>query len=229
MARPVRGIELSFRRGYLLAGAAGIGLAVISDLPPLDAAAAVNLVLHHVQHVLILFGGFSVGYALTGLYASDLGDRWASFKDSWARLNRGGYLAGALFFAVFTFWHVPAAFTYTVLPGNEPIHFLEHSLFFASALILAAAIPFMSRTFKSVYIFVFGNMNSMMGVLYSVWGSNLFAPYPFSQQDQFGLVMSVSGFFTMTMGTFAYVLLSEWRLNSSRSRVTEGDGHGSLS
>lgn len=191
---------------------------MISDVEPLDRVADVNLVIHHFQHVMIIFGGFSIGYGLAALYRVSWNEGWARFKSRWARLNMGGYLAGALFMIVFNFWHIPSAFTFTVLPGNEPIHFLEHAMFFATSILLIAATPFMSRTFKAIYIFVFGNMNSMMGVLYSVWGTNLFAPYPAYQQDQFGLLMSASGFFTMMVGTFLYIYLSERRLNSEAAR-----------
>jgi hypothetical protein len=198
---------------FLLVGAT---LAMISDLEPLDRAADANLVIHHLQHVIIIFGGFSVGFGLADLYRVHWNEKWERFKGAWARLNRGGYLAAGIFVAVFSFWHIPSAFTFTILPGNEAIHFLEHAMFFATSVLLVAATPFMSRTFKAVYIFVFGNMNSMMGVLYSVWGTNLFAPYPAYQQDQFGLLMSATGFFTMMMGTFVYVYLSERRVNSTR-------------
>ncbi|MGA1974680.1 MAG: cytochrome c oxidase assembly protein [Conexivisphaerales archaeon] len=203
------------RRKALAFISVGVALTIIAVLGPVDAIADVNLVVHHLQHMMIIFGGFSVGYGLAALYGLEWNETWARLKSGWARLNRGGYLAGALFMIVFNFWHIPEFFTFTVLPGNEPIHILEHAMFFATAILLIAATPFMSRTFKALYIFVFGNMNSMMGLLYSVWGTNLFAPYPAYQQNQFGLLMSASGFFTMTVGTFLYVYLSERRLNAS--------------
>jgi hypothetical protein len=202
----------------------GAALAVVSDISPLDRVADVDLVVHHLQHVLIIFGGFSVGYGVAALYRVSWNENWARVRSGWARLNRGGYLAGALFILVFSFWHIPSAFTYTVLPGNEPVHFLEHAMFFATSALLIAATPFMSRAFKAVYIFVFGNMNSMMGVLYSVWGTDLFAPYPAYQQNQFGLLMSASGFFTMMMGTFLYIYLSERRLNSQTAKEAPSEG-----
>ncbi len=192
--------------------ALGVAMLLGAVVGPFDEVADVNLVLHHFQHVIIIFGGFSVGYGLSVLYRVSWTPRWARFKTLWAHFNKGGYVAAALFMIVFNFWHIPQAFTFTVLPGNEGIHEMEHAMFFVTAALLIAATPFMSRTLKTVYIFVFGNMNSMMGLLYSVWGTNLFAPYPAYQQNQFGLVMSVSGFFTMTVGTFLYAYLSRGRL-----------------
>ncbi|HVP23516.1 MAG TPA: hypothetical protein VMS77_06345 [Conexivisphaerales archaeon] len=207
----------------------GVALALISDIEPIDVAADANLVAHHLEHLMIIFGGFSVGYGLTALYGVAWNLAWERFKRGWASLNRGGYLAAASFIIVFNFWHVPQAFTYTVLPGNEGIHFLEHAMFYATSIWLIAATPFMSRTFKAVYIFVFGNMNSMMGVLYSVWGTNLFAPYPAFQQDQFGLLMSASGFLTMSVGTFLYVYLTERRANAAREREAAAADPGNAS
>ncbi len=186
---------------------------------PFDSFSEVNLVFHHFQHLVIIFGGFSVGYGIAILYSLSWNEGWSRFKALWARFNKGGYVAAALFMIIFNFWHIPQAFTFTVLPGNEGIHELEHAMFFASAAFLIAATPFMSRGFKTIYIFVFGNMNSMMGVLYSVWGTNLFAPYPAYQQNQFGLVMSASGLLTMTIGTFAYVYLTERRLNRALEKL----------
>ena len=49
---------------FVLGGAA---LAIISDVEPIDSVADVNLVVDHFQHIMIIFGGFSVGYGLAVL------------------------------------------------------------------------------------------------------------------------------------------------------------------
>jgi hypothetical protein len=211
----------TFHTKTLTIALVGTALVIVSSTEIIDSVADTNLLVHHGQHLLIILGGTMIGYAITSLYGIERNKTWSRVNSVWARLNRRGYIAGALFMAAFNFWHIPSVFVFTILEGNESIHFLEHVTFFSTSVLLIAVTPFMSRAFKALYIFVFGNMNSMMGVLYSVSGSGLFYPYPAYQQDQFGFLMSLSGLLTMTLGTFLYLYVGERRLTTQGPTISK--------
>jgi hypothetical protein len=196
----------------VILAAFGASLAILSEAEPLEELAEGNLVFHMFQHFLIGLGGFFVGRSLILLRPD------GSLLP--AHLLKGGYPWAALFLSLFTFWHVPSVYSAAVLPGNELLHLAEHVSFFSSSLFIAVVAPYMSRGFKAFFIFLFGNMNSMMGVLYSVNGGNLFWPYPAYQQNEFGFLMSITGFLTMSAGTYLYFVLSE---PGSASRSTEAE------
>ncbi len=160
----------------------GILLFVFSaGFPPFDDATEVDLTLHMLQHVLIIFSGVMIAYPHLG----------RNLMNS----RRGGLLPVLALFVsalILVFWHLPGPWDAAVL--NPGVHFLEHFSFLAVGLLSGSWILLLSDSGKigALMGVFFGHMGYAV-VLIAPTGAQVYSLYPLSNQITLGWVLLLTG------------------------------------
>jgi plastocyanin len=160
----------------------GIALFAFSaGFPPLDDATAVDLTLHMLQHVLIIFSGALIAYPL--------------FRNRLARDERPaivpkvGLLVAS---ALIVFWHLPVAWDAAVL--NPGIHLLEHISFLAVGALAGSWLLMLSDSAKigALTAALFGHMGYAVALI-SPWHVQVYSLYSVADQALLGWVLILTG------------------------------------
>ena len=207
---------------------AGLALATLPLVSPLDAGAGERLSLHMLQHVLVGDAAPALllvslrGPLLAFVLPAPLGRALAALErlPAWASLGLWAAAAGA--------WHVPAAYDGAL--SRPWLHDLEHASFLSAGLLVWAQLldPARRRRLSAAQrlgvagcLFLLGQALAdalfLSGPLYPAYGSA-------GDQQLAGLVMMAEQ--TAVLGTFAALVLREalratsWRRPAARPAAT---------
>ena len=152
-----------------------------TGFPPFDDAAEVDLTIHMIQHVVIIFSGILIAYP-------HLGRRMIK-RGGGALVPRLALLASA---AAIVFWHFPGPWDAAVL--NPGIHFIEHFTFLGVGFLCGSWLLLLSDSGKigALTAAFFGHMGYAV-VLISPWGTQVYALYSLANQETLGWVLLLTG------------------------------------
>ncbi len=163
-----------------------------TGFPPLDDATEVDLTLHMLQHVVVVFAGVLVAYPHLGrrLVESD--------KRSWLPVL---VLAASALLVVF--WHFPGPWDAAVL--NPGVHVVEHFSFLVVGMLSGSWLLLLSDSGKigALMAAFFGHMGYAVALI-SPWNVQVYALYSLSDQVIMGWVLLLTGP-TLVVGV-AYVI-----------------------
>jgi plastocyanin len=160
--------------------------------PPFDDATEVDLTLHMVQHVLIIFAGVLVAYPT-------LGRKLAKEK----RKVLIPYLAFLVSAGLIVLWHLPGPWDDAVL--NPAIHVIEHLSFLLVGLLSGSWLLLLSDSAKigALMSAFFGHMGYAVALI-SPWNIQIYSLYSLSDQVLLGWVLLLTG--PTLMAGVAYVI-----------------------
>jgi len=182
-----------------------------TGFPPFDDATEVDLTMHMLQHVVIIFSGAMIAYPHYGR----------------GLLKRGGAawaprLALAVSALALVFWHLPEPWDEAVI--NPGIHFVEHFCFLGVGLLCGSWLLLLSDSGKigALMAAFFGHMGYAV-VLISPWGTQVYSLYALSDQVTLGWVLLLTGP-TIVIGV-AYVIARnpDWLGGFAGSRTSRGN------
>jgi plastocyanin len=164
----------------------------VGGFPPFDDATEVDLTLHMLQHVLIIFAGVLIAYPTLGRKL--------------AKEKRGGaipYLAFLISAGLIVFWHLPGPWDDAVL--NPAVHLIEHFSFLLVGLLSGSWLLLLSDSAKigSLMSAFFGHMGYAVALI-SPWNIQIYSLYSLSDQVLLGWVLLLTGP-TLIVGV-AYVI-----------------------
>ena len=167
--------------------------AFATGLPPFDDVTEVDLTMHMLQHVLIVFAGVMIAYPHLG-----------------RRLLKEGVgvwpprLALVLSVGVIVFWHLPGPWDAAVL--NPAVHALEHLSFLGVGLLCGSWLLLLSDSGKigALMAAFFGHMGYAVALI-SPWGTQVYPLYSLPDQVTLGWVLLLTGP-TLIVGV-AYVIV----------------------
>jgi plastocyanin/cytochrome c oxidase assembly factor CtaG len=184
--------------------------AFATGFPPFDDAAEIDLTLHMLQHVVIVFSGIMIAYPRYGR--------------SLLKAGRGGWLPRLAFVAaavLIVFWHFPVPWDDAVL--NPGIHAIEHFCFLAVGVLCGSWVLLLSDSGKigALMAAFFGHMGYAVALI-SPWGTQVYALYSLSDQMTLGWVLLLTGP-TLVIG-IAYVIMRnpDWLGGLAGSRERTG-------
>jgi len=166
--------------------------AFASGFPPFDDVTEVDLTMHMLQHVLIVFAGVMIAYP-------HLGRRLVKeIRSVW--LPR---LALVLSVAIIVFWHFPDPWYTAVL--NPSVHVLEHLSFLGVGLLCGSWLLLLSDSGKigALMAAFFGHMGYAVALI-SPWGTQVYALYSLPDQALLGWVLLLTG--PSLIGGVAYII-----------------------
>jgi len=152
-----------------------------AGFPPFDDATEVDLTVHMVQHVLIVFAGVMIAYPHLGR--------------SLLKKEAGGlmpWLALLVSAVILVFWHLPGPWDDAVLsPG---VHFLEHFCFLAVGLLCGSWLLLLSDSGKigALMAAFFGHMGYAVALI-APWGAQVYALYSVPDQVILGWSLLLTG------------------------------------
>lgn len=152
-----------------------------TGFPPFDDATEVDLSMHMLQHVLIVFAGVLVAYPRLG--------RGLMKKE-------GGRLPAALALLVsavlIVFWHLPVPWDAAVL--DPAVHVLEHLSFLAVGLLAGSWLLLLSDSGKigALMAAFFGHMAYAVALI-SPWGVQIYSLYALPDQELLGWALLLTG------------------------------------
>jgi plastocyanin len=189
----------------------GVALFVISTgLPPFDDATEVDLTMHMLQHVLIIFAGVLIAYPHFGRRLLKNQER--------KLLPVLGFFASA---AIIVYWHLPGPWDDAVL--NPAVHFVEHFCFLFVGLLAGSWLPLLSDSGKigALMSAFFGHMGYAVALI-SPWGVQIYALYSLPDQVILGWVLLLTG--PLLIIGVAYVIARnpDWLGGFSGPRAPEG-------
>jgi len=152
-----------------------------AGFPPFDDVTEVDLTLHMVQHVLIVFSGVMIAYPHVGRSLLKRGER-----------GRLPWLALLVSAVILVFWHFPGPWDDAVLsPG---VHFLEHFCFLAVGLLCGSWLLLLSDSGKigALMAAFFGHTGYAV-VLIAPWGGQVYALYSVPDQVILGWSLLLTG------------------------------------
>ena len=152
-----------------------------TGFPPFDDATEVDLTVHMLQHVLIVFSGILIAYPHLGRSIIEKAERrWLAVP------------AFVLCAAVIVFWHLPGPWDEAVL--NPAVHFLEHFSFLAVGLLVGSWLMLLSDSGKigALLAAFFGHMGYAV-VLIAPWGVQVYSLYSLPDQATLGWVLLLTG------------------------------------
>ncbi len=163
-----------------------------AGFPPFDDATEVDLTMHMLQHVLIVFSGILIAYPHLG--------------KSMAKKEERRWLATPAFFLcaiIVAFWHFPGPWDDAVL--NPVVHFLEHFSFLMVGLLAGSWLMLLSDSGKigALLAAFFGHMGYAVALI-APWGYQVYALYALPDQVILGWVLLLTGP-TLVIG-LAYVI-----------------------
>jgi plastocyanin len=163
-----------------------------AGFPPFDDATEVDLTLHMLQHVLIIFAGVLIAYP-------HIGRKLAG--ESKGKLLP--YLAFLLSAVIIVFWHIPVPWDDAVL--NPLIHFIEHFSFLLVGLLAGSWLLLLSDSGKigALMSAFFGHMGYAVALV-SPWNVQIYSLYSLSDQALLGWILLLTGP-TLVIGV-AYVI-----------------------
>ncbi|HUK80027.1 MAG TPA: DUF1404 family protein [Nitrososphaerales archaeon] len=167
--------------------------AFATGLPPFDDITEVDLTMHMLQHVLIVFAGVMIAYPHLGRrLLKEGGGVW---------LPR---LALVLSVGVIVFWHLPGPWDAAVL--NPAVHALEHLSFLGVGLLCGSWLLLLSDSGKigALMAAFFGHMGYAVALI-SPWGTQVYPLYSLPDQVTLGWVLLLTGP-TLIVGV-AYVIV----------------------
>jgi plastocyanin len=158
-----------------------IAFTFAAGFPPFDDATEVDLTLHMLQHVLIVFSGVLIAYPHFG-----------------RRLLREGgnslipllALAGSILAIVF--WHLPGPWDSAIL--NPLVHVAEHFSFLTVGLLSGSWLLLLSDSGKIGALFAafFGHMGYAVALI-SPWGTQVYPLFSLQNQANLGWVLLLTG------------------------------------
>jgi len=161
---------------------AGVLLFLLATgLPPFDDAAEVDLTLHMVQHVIIIFAGVLIAYPHYGRRL--------------LRAGKGGPLPWISFTAsagIIVYWHLPGPWDAAVL--NPALHLVEHFSFLLVGVLAGSWLLLLSDSGKigALSTAFFGHM-AYAFILISPWNFQVYSLYSLSDQTTAGWVLLLTG------------------------------------
>jgi len=163
-----------------------------TGFPPFDDATEVDLTMHMLQHVVIIFSGVMIAYPHFGRRLLKRG------RGPW--MPRLALAASA--FAI-VFWHLPGPWDEAVI--NPGIHFVEHFCFLGVGLLCGSWLLLLSDSGKigSLIAAFFGHMGYAVALI-SPWGVQVYSLYSLPDQVTLGWVLLLTGP-TIVIGV-AYVI-----------------------
>ncbi len=152
-----------------------------AGFPPLDDAAEVDLTLHMLQHVLIIFAGVLVAYPHFGRRLIESG------RGGW--LPRLGLAAAAL---LIVFWHFPGPWDEAVL--NPGVHVVEHFSFLIVGLLSGSWLLLLSDSGKigALLAAFFGHMGYAVALI-SPFNIQVYSLYSLADQATLGWILLLTG------------------------------------
>ena len=152
-----------------------------SGFPPFDDVTEVDLTMHMLQHVLIVFAGVVIAYPHLGRRLLKEG------RGVW--LPR---LALLLSVTIIVFWHFPDPWDTAVL--NPSVHLLEHLSFLGVGLLCGSWLLLLSDSGKigALMAAFFGHMGYAVALI-SPWGTQVYALYSLPNQAVLGWVLLLTG------------------------------------
>lgn len=149
--------------------------------PPFDDATEVNLTLHMLQHVLIVFAGVMVAYPIFG--------RRLIAKGIKTPVSIASLVGSSL---LILFWHLPVPWDMAVL--NPGVHVLEHASFFLVGLLSGSWLLLLSDSGKIGALFAafFGHMGYALALI-SPWGIQVYSLYSLGDQAILGWTLLLTG------------------------------------
>ena len=166
--------------------------AFAAGFPPFDDAAEVDLTLHMLQHVLIIFAGVMIAYP-------HLGRRVINSTRN-VYVTRLALLAASL---IIVFWHLPGPWDDAVL--NPGVHVLEHFSFLLVGLLSGSWLLILSDSAKigALMAAFFGHMGYAVALI-SPFNVQVYPLYSLQDQANLGWVLLLTGP-TLVVG-IAYVI-----------------------
>lgn len=163
-----------------------------AGFPPFDDATEVDLTLHFLQHVLIVFSGVMIAYPF--------------YRSRPGRFGGGRVVAPAALAAsasLIVFWHFPGPWDDALI--NPAVHVVEHISFLTVGLLSGSVLLRLSDSGKigALLSAFFGHLGYAV-VLISPWNLQVYSLYPLSDQTILGWVLLLTGP-TLVVGV-AYVL-----------------------
>jgi len=152
-----------------------------TGFPPFDDATEVDLTMHMLQHVVIIFSGVMMAYPHLGRrLIRQGGGVWAP---------RAALMVSA---AAIVFWHFPSPWDEAVL--NPAVHFVEHVTFLGVGFVSGSYLLLLSDSGKigALMLAFFGHMGYAV-VLISPWGTQVYALYSLPDQVTLGWVLLLTG------------------------------------
>jgi plastocyanin len=170
----------------------GIVLFVFAvTFPPLELATEINLSMHMLQHVLIIFAGALIGYSI---YRSGALNKIRS-----ATFGLVGFLAVSF---LLTYWHFPAMWDAAV--SNLSIHVLEHFSFLLAGLLIGSFLPMLPDNSKLYIIFFAMSVHIIYGFALFLSSVPVYVPSSVAQQQVLGAIL----FAPMPVIMFGYLYLN---------------------
>ena len=213
--------------------AAGIGLLILADLPPLAELADELIVAHMVQHLVI--GDLAALLVALGLTGPLLQPLLAQRGLHWLRAF-GNPLVALPFWALNLYlWHLSAL--YEGVLSSAPLHLLQHAAFFGFGLAmwmpLFGPLPrpaWFGNAAMAIYVVVVRLAGAGLANVLAWSGSALYPKYaageaehgvsPLGDQGSAGMVMMVeSGL--VTFGVLAWIFFRWARQDSERQRLLD--------
>ena len=169
-------------RGFFSTELLGVILFLFaSGFPPFDDATEVDLTLHMLQHVLIVFSGIMIAYPHLGRRLMKEGrGRW---------IPQLALLDSAV---IIVFWHFPGPWDDAVL--NPAVHALEHFSFLGVGLLCGSWLLLLSDSGKigALMAAFFGHMGYAVALI-SPWGTQVYSLYTLPDQVILGWVLLLTG------------------------------------
>jgi plastocyanin len=178
-----------------------------ATFPPFEFATEINLSMHMLQHVLIIFSGALIGYSI---YRHGSLNRIKS-----SGLGLVGFLSVTF---LLTFWHLPTMWDAAV--SNLPIHILEHFSFLLAGVLIGAILPMLPDNSKLYIIFFAMSVHVIYGFGLFLSASPIYPPSPVAQQQVLGAIL----FAPMPVIMFGYLYFSLMR-ESRKLEAMEGKVH----
>jgi plastocyanin len=169
-----------------------------AGFPPFDDVGEVDLSLHMLQHVLIVFSGILIAYPRYGRSLLGTG------RSGWRP-----FLGLALAASLIVFWHLPVPWDDAVL--NPATHVIEHFSFLLVGLLSGSWLLLLSDSGKIGALFAafFGHMGYAVALI-SPWGSQVYALYSLADQTTLGWILLLSGPFLMVGVAYVIARNPEW-------------------
>ena len=152
-----------------------------TGFPPFDDATEVDLTLHMLQHVLVVFAGILIAYPHVGRRL--------------VKEGRGAWIPRLALFdctAIIVFWHFPGPWDDAVL--NPAVHAFEHFSFLGVGLLCGSWLLLLSDSGKigGLLAAFFGHMGYAVALI-SPWGTQVYALYSLPDQVILGWVLLLTG------------------------------------
>ena len=163
-----------------------------AGFPPFDDATEVDLTMHMVQHVLIVFAGILIAYP-------HLGRRLMKGE----RRRWPAALSFAASAAIIVFWHLPPYWDAAVL--DPAVHFVEHFMFLGVGFLVGSWLMLLSDSgmIGALVAAFFGHMGYAL-LLIAPLGYQVYPLYTLADQVILGWVLLLTGPFLL--GGAAYVI-----------------------